>query len=236
MPTLRHPRHQRHPFTARPRHEVADEGGRGRPFFIGAPKLNDSAPGQRYPRRAYRHPLGHCLAPPSGPVTPTESAIYSPGGSVQLDTLKATRELVTVADGAGPKAPVFYRGPEAKRLRQRVHIYIRGAGGYEPGPRGQSWTVVDETWTGIRAGLTEAHRRRRYRPRHPDSYRGGPPDSGSSRGTDSPEHRALVAGNGDTPLVRALRARRPRRSRPRHRDGPASDTPQIAAHNVSYGV
>ena len=42
---------------------------------------------------------GPFLAPPSGPVTPTESAVYSPGGSVQLDTLKATRELDTVADG-----------------------------------------------------------------------------------------------------------------------------------------
>ena len=62
---------------------------------------------RKYPPVGLAGPLGHCLAPPSGPVTPTEAGIYSPGGSVQLDELGATRGLDTVADGPADGARFF---------------------------------------------------------------------------------------------------------------------------------
>lgn len=79
---------------------------------------------------------------------------------------------------------------------------------------GNPWplgSVAHKTEPRRHSHATAGAHRGRHRPRHPDCYRGGPPDSGSSRGTDSPNHRALVAATCDTPPARALRARRARR-------------------------
>lgn len=67
----------------------------------------DTAPGHLPPSETYRHPSATVQPPPSGPVTQTEAGIYSPGGSVQLDELGATRGLDTVADGPADGARSF---------------------------------------------------------------------------------------------------------------------------------